>query len=322
MPENHDDIHDAHEVLTTDFIGLLARQAADRMIFPVNFRHLFLPGRNFQGMNRMAREAAIQGVAIRELFLDELSPDLPKEQSEGNPNMEVLLKGENGMVYAGGLTQVPIETFEKAMLELRGGAPKVQSIPKSITGANGDLYIAGNKVYVVKRQDFLNIRTKWTLWKTKKGEEEIAYFEPTFNTGICDEVAVARFENPLYLIYSQNDITDEQDLMAFFVESNAKKISTFYLALPNMFDNGRVCLGNNNNIKGEDIFSRFESAVKIFNESTFENTDLWDNKKKALISSWFVDPHFKFINDPYNGKIKFVNDELDQLLQVILSGGV
>lgn len=234
--------------------------------------------------------------------------------------MEILVRNDDGSLFSGNFDEIDSKQFMAAMREF---GEKSQSsfslVPEALVGEGVRVFSnPDDRIFTFCRQEYLNLRTRWTLWKTGEGENETVYFEPTFVEGAVEESVVLNFKaHPLLIVYEE----PSRDLFAVFVEKEGKKISTFYIALPNTFNDGRVCLGNDNENNEPVFVKRFERALKIFNESPFFNDDLWgkhdDKVKKPLVSSFFVDPNFVPINDPYNGKIKFVNNELNDMILAI-----
>lgn len=235
--------------------------------------------------------------------------------------MNFLMQDENGVLHKGTTQIVDSKQFGEKLIEMNSIAKAGYTfLPSKLLGTKYNLFTSGTSSFVTCRQSFLNINTLWTPWKTTNDAgEEIVYFEPTFTSGRINQKVTAEFERSLVLT-----IDEYNDFRAFFVYKRENKLSTFYLALPNMYDDGRVCLGNGNQITGENIFERFDSAIEIFNNSVFNNMDLWqaDQKKKALVSSWYIDKDFAFLNSPYEGKIKFVNSTVDEMVKAMNENGL
>lgn len=206
---------------------------------------------------------------------------------------------------------------------------KFKRLPVSVFGDAIDgfsLVQGGDNVAFVKKIESINIDTHWLPMVAKdKDGKEFLRFDPLF----CSDEKAPTFSvrakvpvkiNDLFfatIIDINGESVTGWQSYCFVAQSDGSKVVTYRLALPNMFDDSKVCLGDYNEVKGGSALEIAKSSFAIFDQSVFFNKDLYGKDKESMRSSFFANENLNGPADgsnPNAGVMRFASDRIARIM--------
>jgi len=243
--------------------------------------------------------------------------------------MEILIFSDDGSILSADAREISFQRFSDAVDKFFNRTSQNKNnfirIPESVTGLEGTIFYSKEKFYYIQLQNTLSINTWWKPYKStdKDGKENVIFIPSFKEKDNCIEQKVDFFLVPHFLYFIYVEDAKNQDNYALYSpivqeNENDKTIRTYYLALPGIFENSRVCLGDKNTIVGSTFAERAQCAIRIFNESVYHNDDLYDYSKEKKVMAFSVDHDFKPLQNVYDGALLFNNNEINELIKAFL----